>query len=40
MVDIPNWGLVLEGVWYGCINAVTMYIFLYVPREGVGRFMW
>ena len=38
--DVPVWGMVTEGVWYGAINAATMYIFLYLPREGVGRFMW
>jgi alpha-1,2-glucosyltransferase len=30
----------MEGAWYAAINAVTMYIFLYQEREGVGRFMW
>ncbi|KAI0001798.1 DIE2/ALG10 family-domain-containing protein [Russula vinacea] len=32
LVDVTTWGLLLEGVWYGLINAGTMY--------GVGRFMW
>jgi len=32
--------VLLEGVWYGIINAITMGVFLYLPREGVGRFMW
>ncbi|KAI9511775.1 glucosyltransferase [Russula earlei] len=40
LVDVPTWGLLLEGLWYGLINAVTMYVFLYKEREGVGRFMW
>ena len=40
VVDVPTWGLALEGVWYAGINAVTMYVFLYLPRENVGRFMW
>jgi len=40
VVDVPKWGLALEGVWYAGINAGTMYVFLYMPREGVGRFMW
>ncbi|KAJ6626877.1 glucosyltransferase [Mycena sp. CBHHK59/15] len=38
--DVPAWALVLEGVWYAAINAATMWVFLYLPREGVGRFMW
>ncbi|KAJ7124763.1 glucosyltransferase [Mycena crocata] len=38
--DVPTWALVLEGSWYVAINAVTMGVFLYLPREGVGRFMW
>jgi len=37
---VPAWGLVLEGLWYTVINAVTMGVFLYLPRPGVGRFMW
>lgn len=37
--DVPLWGLVLEGVWYTLINAVTMGIFLYYPRGDI-RFMW
>jgi alpha-1,2-glucosyltransferase len=40
IVDVPRWGLALEFVWYAAINAVTMGIFLYGEREGVGRFMW
>jgi len=40
LVDVPAWGLLLEGLWYGLINAGTMYVFLYKEREGVGRFMW
>jgi hypothetical protein len=40
LVDVTTWGLLLEGLWYGLINAGTMYVFLYKEREGVGRFMW
>ena len=40
IVNVPSWALVLEGVWYVVINIVTMGVFLYLPREGVGRFMW
>jgi len=38
--DVPLWGLIVEGIWYAVINVVTMGVFLYLPREGVGRFMW
>lgn len=38
--DVPVWGVALEGLWYAAINAVTMWVFLYKEREGVGRFMW
>lgn len=37
---IPQWGLVIEGLWYGVVNGVTMSVFLYRARDGVGRFMW
>jgi alpha-1,2-glucosyltransferase len=40
VVDMKALPLVLEGVWYATINVVTMYVFLYQEREGVGRFMW
>ncbi|KAL0950710.1 hypothetical protein HGRIS_007486 [Hohenbuehelia grisea] len=40
VVDVSSWGLALEGSWYAIINAATMYVFIYCPREGVGRFMW
>lgn len=40
IVNVPSWALVLEGLWYAAINVVTMGVFLYLPREGVGRFMW
>ncbi|KAI3615441.1 glycosyltransferase family 59 protein [Moniliophthora roreri] len=40
IMKVPGWSLALEGVWYSFINLVTMGIFLYLPREGVGRFMW
>ena len=40
VVDIPTWALAVEGVWYAVINAVTMGVFLYKERAGVGRFMW
>ncbi|KAJ7770900.1 glucosyltransferase [Mycena maculata] len=38
--DVPTWALALEGLWYAAINAATMWVFLYMPRENVGRFMW
>ncbi|EUC66877.1 alpha-1,2-glucosyltransferase, glycosyltransferase family protein [Rhizoctonia solani AG-3 Rhs1AP] len=37
---IPNRAVVFEAVWYGFINWATMFVFLYMGREGVGRFMW
>ncbi|KIK70426.1 glycosyltransferase family 59 protein [Collybiopsis luxurians FD-317 M1] len=40
VVNVPPWALVLEGLWYAVINIGTMGVFLYLPREGVGRFMW
>jgi len=40
VADVPSWALAVEGVWYAVINAVTMGVFLYLPRENVGRFMW
>lgn len=40
IVDVPHWGLAVEFIWYAAINAVTMGVFLYGEREGVGRFMW
>ena len=40
VVDVSKRMLVVEGLWYVAINAVTMYVFLYKEREGVGRFMW
>ncbi|KAF8078328.1 glucosyltransferase [Lyophyllum atratum] len=39
VVDMPGWALALEGVWYAAINAVTMGVFLYLPRGDI-RFMW
>ena len=38
--DVPVRSLILECVWYAGINVATMGVFLYLPREGVGRFMW
>lgn len=38
--DMPDWALHVEGAWYLAINAVTMVVFIYFPRENVGRFMW
>jgi alpha-1,2-glucosyltransferase len=38
--DVPDFALALEGAWYVAINALTMYVFLYKERTGVGRFMW
>ncbi|KAF9535485.1 glucosyltransferase [Crepidotus variabilis] len=40
VTDVPTWGVIVEGTWYILINAVTMGVFLYLPRDGVGRFMW
>ncbi|KAF8898454.1 glucosyltransferase [Infundibulicybe gibba] len=40
VVDMPNWALVVELGWYTAINVITMGVFLYLPRAGVGRFMW
>ncbi|PCH33326.1 glycosyltransferase family 59 protein [Wolfiporia cocos MD-104 SS10] len=40
VVDVPLWGVVAEGFWYGAINAATLYVFLHKARAGVGRFMW
>ncbi|KAJ3787664.1 glucosyltransferase [Lentinula aff. detonsa] len=40
IVNVPSWALVLEGLWYAVINMVTMGVLLYLPREGVGRFIW
>lgn len=40
VVDMPLWAVLLEGAWYTLINWGSMYIFLYMEREGVGRFMW
>ncbi|KAI0321350.1 DIE2/ALG10 family-domain-containing protein [Amylostereum chailletii] len=39
-VEMPTWALLTEGGWYAAINAVTMWVFLNMEREGVGRFMW
>ena len=40
IVDMPQWAVWVELVWYSLINWGTMYVFLYMDREGVGRFMW
>lgn len=40
VVDVPAWGVALEGMWYALINAITMWVFLYCEREGEVRFMW
>ncbi|EJD04392.1 glucosyltransferase [Fomitiporia mediterranea MF3/22] len=40
IVDMPNWVVWGEAAWYALINWGAMYIFLYMEREGVGRFMW
>jgi alpha-1,2-glucosyltransferase len=37
---IPNGAVISEAIWYGFINWVTMFVFLHMEREGVGRFMW
>lgn len=39
-VFVPNGAVMAEAAWYGFINWATMFIFLYMEREGVGRFMW
>ncbi|KAG8905101.1 glucosyltransferase [Tulasnella sp. 403] len=39
----PKWALLAEAVWYGALNWLTMWIFLYKSRQGVDgiiRFMW
>ncbi|KAF8905457.1 glucosyltransferase [Gymnopilus junonius] len=38
--DVPVWGVALEGLWYTVVDGITMGVFLYLPRSGVGRFMW
>lgn len=38
--DVHEWMVGLEFLWYTLINGVTMYVFLYKERAGVGRFMW
>lgn len=38
--DMPEWAVWVEAAWYSLINWGTMYVFLYMEREGVGRFMW
>ncbi|KDR84862.1 hypothetical protein GALMADRAFT_233298 [Galerina marginata CBS 339.88] len=38
--DVATWGVALEGLWYIIVNGMTMGVFLYLPRDGVGRFMW
>ncbi|KAF7310554.1 hypothetical protein HMN09_00598200 [Mycena chlorophos] len=35
VAEVLTWSLALEGGWYAVINAATMGIFLYMPREGV-----
>jgi len=40
VVDVPGWGVALEGAWYTFVNAVTMWVFLYCERDGEIRFMW
>ncbi|KAI9572687.1 glycosyltransferase family 59 protein [Boletus coccyginus] len=40
VVDVGSVGLLVEGLWYGVINFATVYVFLYMERAGVGRFMW
>lgn len=40
VVDMSFVGLLVEGLWYGVINGATIYVFLYMERAGVGRFMW
>jgi alpha-1,2-glucosyltransferase len=40
VVNVPTWAVIVEGIWYTVINGVTMGVFLYRERSGVGRFMW
>ncbi|KIM85467.1 glycosyltransferase family 59 protein [Piloderma croceum F 1598] len=40
VVGIAPWAVAVEALWYAAINALTMGIFLFAEREGVGRFMW
>ncbi|KAI5119916.1 hypothetical protein M0805_000881 [Coniferiporia weirii] len=40
IVDMPEWVVWLEAGWYALLNWGTMFVFLYMEREGVGRFMW
>lgn len=40
VVGVSSMGLLFEGLWYGAINFATIYVFLYMERAGVGRFMW
>jgi len=40
VVDVPTWAVAVEALWYAAINLVTMGVFLFAEREGVGRFMW
>lgn len=39
-VLVSTEAVVVEAAWYGFINWLTMFVFLYMEREGVGRFMW
>ncbi|KAL6299647.1 glucosyltransferase [Sparassis latifolia] len=40
ITDVPVWGVLVEGLWYGTVNGVTMWVFLHKERAGVGRFLW
>lgn len=40
IVDLPEWMNWVEAGYYAIINWITMYVFLYMEREGVGRFLW
>ena len=40
VADVSSMGLFVEGLWYGAINFATIYVFFYMERAGVGRFMW
>lgn len=40
VVNVPSWAVVVEALWYTGINALTMGVFLFAERDGVGRFMW
>ncbi|GJJ09535.1 hypothetical protein Clacol_003758 [Clathrus columnatus] len=40
IIDLPTWIVGIEWIWYTFINLISMYVFLYKERAGIGRFMW